>query len=107
MKACGTDERNRLLMKLSACKFAQYELWLFLDTHPNCAEAMQALNMHRANGMKLKEEYECKYGSLSNPNGNGKCWCWVNDPWPWDYSPQAGGCFTPSMGARGKKGACR
>ena len=50
------NERNRLLMKLSACKFAQYELWLFLDTHPNCAEAMQALNMHRANAIKLKEE---------------------------------------------------
>ena len=57
------DERNKLLMKLTACKFAQYELVLFLDTHPNCVEAMQALNMHRANAIKLKDEYECKYPS--------------------------------------------
>ena len=104
------DERNKLLMKLTACKFAQYELVLFLDTHPNCVEAMQALNMHRANAIKLKDEYECKYGPISNPKANGKHWCWIDDPWPWDYSPQTCGCFTPSMGARGnncKKGACR
>ena len=104
------DERKRLLMKLTACKFAQYELVLFLDTHPNCVEAMQALNMHRANAIKLKDEYECKYGPISNPKANGKHWCWIDDPWPWDYSPQTCGCFTPSMGARGnncKKGACR
>ena len=88
------DERNKLLMKLTACKFAQYELVLFLDTHPNCVEAMQALNMHRANAIKLKDEYEFKYGPISNPK-----------------APQNGcGCFTPSMGARNancKKGACR
>lgn len=104
------DERNKLLMKLTACKFAQYELVLFLDTHPNCVEAMQALNMHRANAIKLKDEYECKYGPISNPKANGKRWCWIDDPWPWDYSPQTCGCFTPSMGARGnncRKGACR
>ena len=104
------DERKRLLMKLSACQFAQYELMLFLDTHPDCVEAMQALNMHRANAIRLKDEYECKYGPLSNPKANGKRWCWIDDPWPWDYSPQTCGCFTPSMGARGnncKKGACR
>ena len=105
------DERKRLLMKLTACKFAQYELTLFLDTHPDCVEAMQALNMHRANAIKLKDEYECKYGPLSNPKANGKHWCWIDDPWPWEYLPQNGcGCFTPSMGARntcGKKGAWR
>jgi len=104
------DERKRLLMKLSACQFAQYELMLFLDTHPDCVEAMQALNMHRANAIRLKDEYECKYGPLSNPKANGKRWCWIDDPWPWDYSPQTCGCFTPSMGARGnncRKGACR
>ena len=105
------DERNRLLMKLSACRFAQYELMLFLDTHPDCVEAMQALNMHRANAMKLKDEYECKYGSISNPKANMKRWRWIDDPWPWDYCPRNScGCFTPSMGARGnngRKGACR
>ena len=105
------DERNRLLMKLSACRFAQYELMLFLDTHPDCVEAMQALNMHRANAMKLKDEFECKYGPISNPKANMKRWRWIDDPWPWDYCPRNNcGCFTPSMGARennGRKGACR
>ncbi len=110
MNAYAMDDRKKLLMKLSACKFAQYELMLFLDTHPDCSEAMQALNMHRANAMRLKDEYECKYGPLSNPKANGKHWCWIDDPWPWDYG--GCGCFTPAMGARnanctGRKGACR
>lgn len=98
------DERKKLLMKISACQFAQYELWLFLDTHPKCAEAMQALNMHRANAMKLKEEYECKFGPISNPKANGKYWCWINDPWPWDYTGDNCGC---GMGTQRGKGACR
>ena len=85
------DERNKLLMKLTACKFAQYELVLFLDTHPNCVEAMQALNMHRANAIKLKDEYECKYGPISNPKANGKHWCWI------DERPVAVGLFPPDM----------
>ena len=93
------DERRKLLMKLSACQFAQYELWLFLDTHPGCAEAMQALNMHRANAAKLKEQYECKFGPLSNPKACGKRWNWVDDPWPCDY---IGSC-RPACG----KGVCR
>ena len=109
MNAYANDGRKKLLMKLSACKFAQYELMLFLDTHPHCTEAMQALNLHRANAMKLRDEYECQYGPLSNPKANGKHWCWIDDPWPWEYIPPTGGCgcFTPSMGARGSKGACR
>lgn len=109
------DDRKKLLMKLSACRFAQYELMLFLDTHPNCVEAMQALNMHRTNAIRLKDEYECKYGPLSNPKANMKHWCWIDDPWPWEYSSQTVGCgcFTPSMGARNAndarcgKGACQ
>ena len=107
MNAYAYDDRKKLLMKISACRFAQYELMLFLDTHPDCVEAMQALNMHRANAMKRKDEYECKYGPLSNPKANMKHWCWIDDPWPWEYSPRTGscGCFAPSMGARCAKGA--
>ena len=100
------DERKKLLAKISACQFAQIELVEFLDTHPMCVEAMQVLNMHRANAIKLIEEYECKFGPLSNPKGNMKFWDWINDPWPWDYT----GCncqWYPGAGARQGKGACR
>ncbi|MBQ1413689.1 MAG: spore coat protein CotJB [Clostridia bacterium] len=100
------DKRQKLLAQLSACQFAQYELMLFLDTHPDCTAAMKVLQLHRANAQKLREQYECQFGPLSNPKGNGQHWNWIDDPWPWDYTG-AGGCFTPSMGARNKKGACR
>ena len=49
-------------------------------------QAMKVLNMHRANAIKLKEEYESRFGPLSNPKGNGKHWEWVDDPWPWEYA---------------------
>ena len=103
------DERRKLLAKISACQFAQVELVQFLDTHPNCVEAMQVLNMHRANAMKLKEEYECKFGPLSNPKGNGRRWEWIDDPWPWDYQSASQCCPFPrgTAGAKRGKGVCR
>lgn len=79
------NDLHKLLAKISACEFAQIELTLFLDTHPNCKEAMKALNMHRANAIKLREEYECKYNYLSNPKACGEHWKWIDDPWPWEY----------------------
>lgn len=100
------DERTKLLMKLSACQFAQVELVQFLDTHPRCTQAMQALNMHRANAIRLREAYESQFGPLTNPMAKGCRWDWIDDPWPWDY--QGTSCpFCPAMGARSGKGACR
>lgn len=97
------DDKKKLLARISACRFAQVELMLFLDTHPDCSEAMKALNMHRENAMKLKEEYESRFGPLSNPKGNCEHWEWVDDPWPWDYVPEAAhynsGCNRCGKGA--------
>ncbi|MGN0474759.1 MAG: spore coat protein CotJB [Acutalibacteraceae bacterium] len=99
------DDKRKLMARISACRFAQKELMLFLDTHPDCCEAMKALNMHRENAMKLKEEYESRFGPISNPKGNCKHWEWVDDPWPWDYVPEAAP-YNSGCGRCGK-GACR
>lgn len=60
--------------------------------------------MHRDNALRLKKEYECKFGPLSNPKGNMKHWDWIDDPWPWDYQSDVSPCFTC---CRREKGACR
>ena len=97
--------KKELLHAIGEVSFVLDDLRLYLDTHPDCCEAMKALNMHRENAMKLKEEYESRFGPLSNPKGNCQHWEWVDDPWPWDYVPEAApynsGCN------RCGKGACR
>lgn len=75
-------ERRKLMLALSAEQFATWELHLYLDTHPADKKARQMHEKHAARAAELREEYECKFGSLSPAMGEG---CdWLKDPWPWE-----------------------
>lgn len=78
-------ERDALLRKLSAYRFAAWETALFLDTHPTCAEALKAHREYLAEAEKVKKEFNEKYGMLTHacPHRDDY-WQWVCDPWPWD-----------------------
>ena len=68
---------NSLSITLSAVQFAMWELHLYLDTHPE-----------DIGDLKLKDEYEAKYGPLYSNSGSPGVH-WLKNPWPWDYE---GGC---------------
>lgn len=76
--------RNELLEKIRELSFVKVELELYLDTHPECAVALDyytrtvdALNAYT-------EEYENKYTPLcASGQGNGATWRWIDTPWPW------------------------
>ena len=79
---------NSLSITLSAVQFAMWELHLYLDTH---LEDIGALKLHRKyeeKYLKLKDEYEAKYGPLYSNSGSPGVH-WLKNPWPWDYE---GGC---------------
>ena len=59
------NDQARLRRRISAVQFAAWELHLYLDSHPNCAEASKKLAEYRALHKKLKTEYEDKYGPLN------------------------------------------
>lgn len=79
------NERKHLLNKLRTVGFALIELNLFLDTHPDCAEALELYNDYRVQHMALSDEYRCKFGPLNFLDNNSCKWEWVNNPWPWEY----------------------
>lgn len=78
-------ERQHLMKKMMAERFAAIETALFLDTHPNDAKALKAFGEYTENTRKLRNEYENKFGALTASNAaDGKSWTWICDPWPWD-----------------------
>lgn len=79
------NEREFLMKKLMAERFAMIETILFLDTHPEDKEALCCLKKYRENYNKLYSEFEEKFGMLS-PFSDTDCdsWKWIKSPWPWE-----------------------
>ena len=75
-------ERNKLLRKLQAAKFAAWELHLYLDTHPCDKAANEMFRKYTNEAEILKAEYEKKYGPLTVSASYEADW--LNDPWPWE-----------------------
>ena len=76
-------ERNKLLRKLQAAKFAAWELHLYLDTHPCDKAANEMFRKYTNEAKMLKKEFEDRFGPLSITNSNEADW--LCDPWPWDF----------------------
>ena len=85
------NDQTRLKRMMDAREFAMTELALYLDTHPHDKKAMELRAVMQKEAEKLKQEYECRYGSLivTHRDVSGDCWCWVDNPWPWDYQREA------------------
>ena len=79
--------RHEILKKLMELDFVAVELQLYLNTHPDCREALEKFNFVVAQAQMLRQEYERKYGPLTSFRSPSVYpWQWINNPWPWDYS---------------------
>ena len=61
------NEKHRLelIEKMSRVGFYIYDLRLFLDTHPECYEAIEAFNRYACMKKELVAEYEKMYGPFT------------------------------------------
>ncbi len=86
---CGMvngDKPNTPLNELSALQFAVTELGLYLDTHPEDAEALALFREYAERTMEARAAYEERFGPLLMQNAGEKgCWDWICDPWPWEF----------------------
>ncbi len=73
-----------LRRRISAMKFACWELHLFLDTHPNNCEAARRLEEYRQRLARTVKEFEDNYGPLGESSKDTSRWEWINGPWPWE-----------------------
>ena len=60
------------------------ELRLFLDTHPDCTEALQYYDEIQRQRRNAVDEFELRFGPLNSyGNVDSSCFKWVCGPWPW------------------------
>lgn len=79
------NEKQQLMNRLTTVSFAMDDVILFLDTHPNCKEALEHYQKWKEMRNEILYAYETKYGPIQSYNVNGtECWKWINEPWPWE-----------------------
>ncbi len=76
--------KNDLLRQIQQFNFAMIELALYLDNQPDCQNALAMYARVRMEYLRVRKEYEDRYGPLSydgiDTAGNG--WSWLDGPWP-------------------------
>ena len=81
----GMSDRDRLLLQVQQLGFMTDDLRLFLNTHPDCDDALCALKYYIAAERDAVKEYEKKYGPLTLEGvEQHDCYSWINRPWPWE-----------------------
>ena len=77
------SDRETTLLAVQQADFVLYDAALFLDTHPECAQALEYYKNAKAAYQQAAAEYEAQYGPLSRRSANGTvCWNWLNQPMP-------------------------
>ncbi len=78
-------DRDNLLRRIQSLDFSIYELTLYLDTHPDCQEALDCYHKFNELRKAAVEEYTRTCGPLNMKQvKNRDRWTWVHDPWPWE-----------------------
>ena len=80
--------KNELLRKVQALSFAKVETELYLDTHPDSAQAMSYYKNILAELDEAMTEYQNKYGPLFAEGVVGDKWTWVEGAWPWQIDTE-------------------
>lgn len=82
-----TGNRRRLLCFINEVSFAVDETLLYLDTHPDCEEALRYFHRYNQLRNRALAKYEQEYGPLVIASANDSCsrsWEWMSQPWPWE-----------------------
>lgn len=84
---CLTSEKKKLMAKIQNHSFALDEARLFLDSHPDCEEAVKYYEKNLDAYKEAVKDYENRFAPIGE-NGavmDGK-WAWNTTPWPWERS---------------------
>ena len=76
---------NDLLKRIQELSFAKVETELYLDTHPDCQNALEFYNdiLEELNDAMIK--YQGSVRALFSEGAAGKRWSWVDESWPWHH----------------------
>ena len=78
-------EQKNLLFYIDAVSFAALDASLYLDTHPNDAEALEYFHHFNKARQQALHEYAVRFGPLTlNGAQTDDTWKWATQPWPWE-----------------------
>ena len=81
------NDREKLLKNVQMYQFAVTDAALFLDTHPDCAQALGYYNKYKKLLSEAKSAYEQAFGPLEIcSEQNNSRWEWVDGPFPWELN---------------------
>lgn len=77
--------QKELFNFINQISFMLDDITLFLNTHPNCKEALDTYNRYKEMRHEAIKDYTKMYGPISKYYVNAdNYWDWVNKPWPWE-----------------------
>ncbi len=77
--------KEKLLSEIRALSFALVETNLYLDSHPECGEALAYFRRVRDELAKKTAAYEKAFGPLTAMGATAEGeWDWITTPWPWE-----------------------
>ena len=85
--------RAELMCFINEVSFAAYEALLYLDTHPDCREALQYFQKYNDLRNKALKIHAKSYGPLTMStidDAGCSSWEWMMQPWPWEL--EGGAC---------------
>jgi len=82
-------EREVLLKRVQVCDFALNDAALFLDTHPEDADALAYYKKYLDTRTAAVSDFESRFGPLTKgAYDGGPRWKWVDGPWPWQMEEE-------------------
>ena len=84
MNTRNSNNRRELFEMIGAVSFLIDDLRLFLDTHPDNAEALSLFSEYQNQRSELISKYTNQFGPIDSycvNTDNG--WSWINEPMPW------------------------
>lgn len=77
--------RDDLMRSIQVYDFTIFDLQLYLDTHPTCADALQYFHDCVEKKHAAVTEYTRLYGPITAEQMHDRNrWTWVQSPWPWE-----------------------
>lgn len=91
-RPCAAERsREELMSIISRVSFAMDDTRLFLDTHPDCVEAMEYFKKMQHIRHEAMREYTERFGAMYGYNmGNHDTWTWNQGTPPWRMERKEG-----------------
>lgn len=77
--------KQQLMLQIQETGLALFDLVLFLDAHPQNAQALDCFSDIQKQHAELQAEYEMNFGPLTASDTDAtQGWTWIKAPWPWE-----------------------